>query len=421
MVPPRRQQPGEDAKKASRKPAKPTKSSKSGTQKKQEAMSSAGPSASSSPTPTFAATPKEQQSILDTFVRAFPLLLGHGVDQEVLLRTLQEVKSHLYNRDFLAAFGQESYLEAYAARWSPSRAWGYTTILGEVLIDARKKGYISSSEEEDNVSAVCLGGGAGAELVALGMAVAIINNRAETLHLQADDGEESNRAAKSKCLKLDVKLVDIAAWQDVVSLLHGALKTPPVLSAYASAAAKAANRPIVQAEELSFTFTQVDVLKLSFDALTQLVEGVKLITIMFTLNELYSTSLSDTQAFLLSLTSLTAPGTLLLVVDSPSSYSQVKLAGKDKTYPMHYLLDVTLLSMAKGAQDDDGAASFVGSSAAPLDLGEGDKSPIIEDNTEPMWEKIMEDQSRWFRVPQSLRYPLELENMRCQIHLFLRK
>jgi 25S rRNA (uracil2843-N3)-methyltransferase len=36
------------------------------------------------------------------------------------------------------------------------------------------------------------------------------------------------------------------------------------------------------------------------------------------------------------------------------------------------------------------------------------------------WEKIHEDESRWFRLASTLQYPIELENMRMQLHLYRR-
>jgi 25S rRNA (uracil2843-N3)-methyltransferase len=36
------------------------------------------------------------------------------------------------------------------------------------------------------------------------------------------------------------------------------------------------------------------------------------------------------------------------------------------------------------------------------------------------WEKIHEDESRWFRLNSALEYPMELENMRMQVHLYRR-
>lgn len=40
--------------------------------------------------------------------------------------------------------------------------------------------------------------------------------------------------------------------------------------------------------------------------------------------------------------------------------------------------------------------------------------------TPPDWVKLEASDARWFRVPEELRYPIPLENMRYQIHLYQR-
>jgi 25S rRNA (uracil2843-N3)-methyltransferase len=115
---------------------------------------------------------------------------------------------------------------------------------------------------------------------------------------------------------------------------------------------------------------------------------------MFTLNELYSTSMSKTQNLLSHITGSTRPGTFLLVVDSPGSYSTVSLNGTEKKYPMQWLLDYTLL---------------------------GPPKKVESDSTDAKWEKVIDESSRWFRLPEGLNYPIELENMRYQIHLYRRR
>jgi len=111
---------------------------------------------------------------------------------------------------------------------------------------------------------------------------------------------------------------------------------------------------------------------------------------------LYSTSLSLTQKFLLNLTSTLSTGAMLLVVDSPGSYSTITLNGAEKKYPMQWLLDHTLLTQA-------------------------DRDPTgKKKEMDAKWEKVHEDESRWFRLSPDLRYPIELENMRMQVHLYRR-
>lgn len=109
---------------------------------------------------------------------------------------------------------------------------------------------------------------------------------------------------------------------------------------------------------------------------------------MFTLNELYSTSVPKTQRLLKNLTASMREGAYLLVVDSPGSYSTVAINGVEKKYPMQWLLDHTLLG----------------------------RHPETA-----LWEKVLTNESQWFRLPEGLEYPLELENMRYQIHLFRRR
>jgi len=71
------------------------------------------------------------------------------------------------------------------------------------------------------------------------------------------------------------------------------------------------------------------------------------------------------------------------------SYSEVQLGqgadSKTKQYPMKWLLDHTLQQVAQSK-----------------------------------WKKHVADDSRWFRLDPSLKYPIDLENMRYQIHLYQR-
>lgn len=306
--------------------------------------------------------PKElQQKCLDIFKRA----LWTGPED---IAALQEVKGHLYNRDFLKAFGSEHYLRAYALRWSAARALGYLQVFGgieEHLLDCG----------DDLLKVLAVGGGAGAELVALAGRL----NRS---------GSDNAAGDQQTSIKLD--LVDIAAWQQVAESLANACNTPVELSKYASAAAREANVPFVPAGRLHTQSEQANVLDWDGQMVVSKTGPMDLVTIMFTLNELYSTSVPKTQRFLSYLTAAMHHGALLLIVDSPGSYSTVAINGAEKKYPMQWLLDHTLL---------------------------GPKA----DEARPMkWEKLVEHESKWFRLPDGLRYPIELENMRYQMHLYRR-
>jgi 25S rRNA (uracil2843-N3)-methyltransferase len=295
---------------------------------------------------------------------------------------LQEVKGHLYNRDFATAFGKNEYLETYAARWSASRALGYADLFWDLraLLWSQVEGETDGGEEPKIRKVVCLGGGAGAELVALAGVQKMLSNETE-------DGATLSR--------MIVEAVDIADWTSVVNQLTKHVTQPPPLSKYASAAVQAANTSLIDSNTFNVSNHQFDILNADASKLSAMMKDATLVTLMFTLNELYSTSVSLTQKFLLNLTLSVSTGALLLVVDSPGSYSSVMLNGAEKEYPMQWLLDYTLLNQA------------------------GDKVKD-KDREDAKWEKIHTDESRWFRLAETLKYPIELENMRMQLHLYRR-
>ncbi|KAF2202800.1 hypothetical protein GQ43DRAFT_439437 [Delitschia confertaspora ATCC 74209] len=306
------------------------------------------------------------QLLLNIFKNSFTERLESDINP-----LLQEVKGHLYNRDFLTAFGRNDYLEAYAARWSPSRALGYLQVFSDLSEHIWTNSEVLPEEESSPHKIVCLGGGAGAEVVALGGYSNLLK-----------------RADKTPCKrKLDVVAVDIADWSSIVQRLHEGAVTEPPISKYATAAAKAANASLTDPESFTVSFNQSDVLNVPFPELAPVMEDASLITLLFTLNELYSSSISLTQKFLLNLTAFVKKGTLLLVVDSPGSYSSVSLNGTEKKYPMQWLLDHTLLRVGDKGED-------------------------------PVWTKVLDCESKWFRLPPNLQYPIDLEHMRYQLHLY---
>lgn len=325
--------------------------------------------------------PETQQLVLNLFRNSFSERLDSDIQP-----LLQEVKGHLFDRNFKDAFGREDYLEAYAARWSPSRALGYLGVLWRMresldLVQASEHDANESGETPQKTwKVVCLGGGAGAEIGTFG-----------GLHRLLSDDHKEREEGQPK--DFEVVAIDSAAWGNVVDQLTEHITTPPPVSKYASAAVKAANRPLAEPAAFKTTFYQHDLLTVDSDTLATTLQGANLVTLMFTLNELYSASIPLTQQFLLRMTESLSPGAMLLVVDSPGSYSTVTLNGADKSYPMQWLLDHTLLADTSGGKSKE---------------------------EERLWEKVQEDDSRWFRLDDRLEYPIELENMRMQLHLYRR-
>lgn len=362
---------------------------------------------------TDSAAPKEslvpiklQQLLLNTFRDTF----SGVIDSDGFNQSLQDVKGALYDRDFRRAFGNEEYLDVYSARWSPSRSLCYASILldlQEQLEDILPRDQIAqsnaSSKTATNASSkssstppsrvISIGGGA-AETIAFGGFL-----KHQTTPPVTETASESADKAMASLTLSDVKtniellLVDIASWENVVNKLHHGLTTPPPISKYASAAAKEANSSLIRPEDFTTKFLEYDVLTMSPIQLGELF-GKKpvFVTLFFTLNELYTASISKTTAFLLHITSVLPSGSLLLVVDSPGSYSETKVGTEEKKYPMKFLLDHTLIETQKSRGKE----------------------------SVPDWVKIHSEDSQWFRLPETLRYPIQLENMRYQVHLYRR-
>lgn len=320
-------------------------------------------------------TPLElQQLLLNIFKDTLALS-----KQPDLQSTVQEVKGHLYRRDFQSAFGKEEYLKAYAGRWSPSRALAYVEIFNSPEMQPLWYTGKTAEPPPPTPKVICIGGGAGAEVVAL---AGLIN-----LH----DAQE----------KLSMVAVDLADWSNILITLEQSITSPPSASRYAlpstavtgSAPTRAASSPLVDRDALALEFNHSDILNMPEPEMRLLLGDVTLITLLFTLNELFSTSINKATGLLLTLTDVVAPGTMLLVVDSPGSYSEVSL-GKSKAlkqYPMVWLLNHVLLETTR---------------ASP--------------KASSKWENMVSDGSRWFRVNEKLKYPLPLENIRYQIHLYRR-
>ncbi|KAJ5938059.1 hypothetical protein N7454_004401 [Penicillium verhagenii] len=362
-----------------------------------------------------------QQLLLDVFKTALlasPASTEANTSSEPQFESLdikaliQTIKSHLYQRDFDSAFTEagEDHLRAYALRWSASRALGYAGLFKGVLSWMRQQDGV---DQNSGPRVVCLGGGAGAEIVALAAAwrqlddldkdkaaVASLSEQAEGLSLE--EGAPAS-AGSARAHKRSIAAVDIADWSSVVKRLAGTL-TSAAVPAPSTSKHKA---PLLAAGgEVDVGFHRVDLLGLPEGELKDVVLGGAehavspsslLVTLMFTLNELFSTSMPKTTAFMLRLTEILKPGAVLLVVDSPGSYSTLKLGKpgpdgvqQERNYPMKFLLDHTLISVAKG-----------------------------------QWELVYTQDSRWWRrdAPR-LMYDVGdgagLEDMRFQVHIYRR-
>ncbi|MCJ1228635.1 hypothetical protein MMC12_005296 [Toensbergia leucococca] len=374
-----------------------------------------------------------QQKVLDIFRHTFSDCFDDNLPS-----TIQHVKQHLFNRDFDKAFGSEDFLHAYALRWSSSRTLAYMDLfcnlphLSHIFqsitrltsLDSGKLEQPSVCSDQDPPDAhvdsefnsvakanpassnriTCLGGGAGAEIIAIAGYLHYLRNSThagDAVAFNHQTTSESIASLRNSPQSIAVTAIDIADWSEVVHKLYGGATTIPSLSKYASSMSKAASFALIDPSLYKVYFQRDDVLNIQLERLAEAVKETALVTFMFTLNELYNTSITRTTNLLLTLTLLLEPGTLLLVVDSPGSYSTVSIgkssdaehAPTEKKYPMQWLLDHTLLE-----------ASTIGSSARSSQGGQ--------------WEKLDSYDSKWFRSPKGLKYPIEIEDVRYQAHLY---
>ena len=337
-----------------------------------------------------------------------------GEENQLDLKPLiQTIKSHLYNRDFDSAFtdADEELLRAYALRWSATRALGYAGVFKAVLKLLDFGQSLSDDRGTKGKQIVCIGGGAGAEIVALGGAWRDLTASIST-NSEEEGGEGEGKVGLDK-VDLTVTAVDIADWSSVVDRLDTTMRSSRVSSL------KSHPAPLIQQQQqppsmketdngednksngkFNVNFHRADILTLPENDLAHLYNPQQktdtvMVTLMFTLNELFSTSMAKATGFLLRTTDAVQPGTLLLVVDSPGSYSSLKLGGGTKTgterqYPMKFLLDHTLLTVATGK-----------------------------------WERVLSQDSRWWRRDASrlchdVGEGAGLEDMRFQVHLYRR-
>ncbi|KAM3488203.1 hypothetical protein MY3957_008494 [Beauveria namnaoensis] len=344
------------------------------------------------PSPLPSLSIPQQQRLLNHFAAAFASALSDAN----LPQRLQAIKQALYRRDFAAAFGREDHLAAYAARWSPTRALCYAAVFQHHLaphLDSSSTSSSSPSLSQSSAAAaattttitkmICVGGCA-AEHVAFASYLAHHHHQQQQQH-----------AARGS-----LTLLDSAPWAGVASTMQATLTTPLPLSKHASAAATAAaaNAPpllstpahlrlrVLQQDALELTETQwADVMTANDDednAATAVV-----VTLLFTLNELYTSGgVGKTTRFLGALEAALPDGALLLVVDSPGSYSEAAVGKDRKKYPMQWLLHHTLTGRA-GARERE-------------------------------WTRLESHDSLWFRLSDQLTYPIQLENMRYQLHLY---
>jgi 25S rRNA (uracil2843-N3)-methyltransferase len=352
---------------------------------------------------------QHQQLILDTIRATFP-----AVDEfNTLIPVLREVREALEQQDYCKAFGTEEFLEAYTIRWSPSRALAVANVLAWTCSEKRDVAWIQQflhNNRQKPSKIVCIGRG-GSDLLAC---VALLKHSHQN-KLDAIPRPESSSANGTTqdgisittshpepdyndSAMVDLNLIDRHVWSGIVTKLHHTLTTTPTLPKYATAKAHAANVSAIPSQALNLSVNHLDILESGDTDLRAMIGPVPaLITLFYTLHELYSISISKTTAFLLRLTLAAPKGSLLLIVDSPGADAALPGSsnkGQEKKYPLEWLFYQALLPP---------------------------KSTDLEDREQPAWKKIVESgHEKEYKLPAGLRFPGSLENTRFQVHLLER-
>lgn len=339
-----------------------------------------------------------QQLVLNIIKDTFPA----SQDFDALKPLLGQIKDALLESPYETALRTEEFREGYTIRWSPSRALMYSNVLLDICDEFGDSLWAEQllREGSDAPSKVlCFGGSAG-ELMAL----------ASVLRYRRADATGKSSAASMlppspssplPVTLLKLHLVDTVDWSGVVSKLTTGVTTAPQLSKYASAAARARNASFLTPDALTIKCTKTELLDLSLEDLRSVTgSDVTLLTLFFTLNNFYNSSIKRTTAFLRNLSAVVSKGCLLLVIDACEATATAGAAtadsGERKAYPINWLLDNALLPPIQVAVEDGPAP-------------------------EPAWEKLVDDENRLCKLPEKgLNYPAGLENLKVQVHVFRR-
>ena len=330
-----------------------------------------------------------QQLILDIFRVTFPA----SQESADLKPLLSQINDALLQGSYQTAFRTEESREGYAIRWSPSHALVHANVLEQVCDEHGDSPWVEQLlgyGSDAPAKVICFGGGA-ADFMA--MAGLLRHRRADAA---GTPSAESSPSSPPPSPLLDLHLIDAVDWSGVVSKLTTGLATPPELSKYASAAARARNVSFLSPQALRTRCTQTQVLDLTQEDLRSIIDpDVTLVTLLFTLNDLYKTSIRRATSFLLKLSAAVSKGCLLLVVDAHNASSTADSIedAQAEAYPMSWLLDKALLRNQVMVED----------------------ALVLKRE----WENIMGDTNRIFKFPKKgLSYPAGLENLKIQVHLF---
>ncbi|KAF9285872.1 hypothetical protein BGZ68_003405 [Mortierella alpina] len=330
--------------------------------------------------------------------------------------TLQTIKTHFFERNYDAVFQNPEHLPVYSARYAPSRALCYYHLFREHPV-------LMKTLEGGPSTVLCIGSGAGSELVGIAAAMVHANPALKTKKKKSStekkdrdnkdmskekEKDSSSGTVETKLHEDGEKAAPQLAEGDNTLGLEGLTvsETEPSATSVSTTTptaedSTAVSKPVkksklnkhqvtivmqdyvdwssilVPMERVKGCETEVgNVLDLS-EGLLQRVAKADLITFMFVLNELFQDK-KRTMLLVAKIVAAMPKGAHMLVVDSAGSFSNLKVG--ERTYMVYMLLDHL------------------------KDL-----------------EIVYQDDATWYRCPPSLTYPLKLENMRHFVRIYKRR
>lgn len=320
--------------------------------------------------------------ILHLFHRLFQ---ANFTDTLELQSTIQAVKTDLYHREYLDAFDDDAKRLAYLIRWSSLRALSYASLMSSMtpIVEMISEYIIDEDDEFEDCQCLLIGGGASAEIVAL----AAIYGRMKEFCSTRDK-------------PFQVNVMDISDWAGIVTEVTREINTLGWI------------RQVPEAREQQFitNYLKNDVLTYFDEAPAGAnpisLANQKLITLLFTTNELFQEDKAKSIRFFQRMNDECTPGTLLFIAESAGSYSNIKIGTKE--FPVFFMIDM-LLSNKKSELKKAGS-------------GKKSKQPEAYDGA---WELVESSDSCWYRVDKpsqdfysSRLQNIKLENMRFFFRLY---
>lgn len=269
---------------------------------------------------------------------------------------LKAVKQSLFTRDYMSVFLNSAlYLAVYSMEYVPTRALCYhhlfvhgCPIIREVIMGrhkvkqmellrrrasrklAAKADSVPISYQSNSTNILCVGAGAGSELVAL--IKTIYSDPVSSLFIEDSSkltwSDFERQVDHSAASSVNLHLYDIADWSQLLHALSKPIDTLILSKQWGD-------------RKCSTKFHQLDVL--SEDAMMPTspfyseLSTSDLVTFMFVLNELFSVSKSKTVNLLTQMVRQIALGSCILVVESAGSISEIQV-GKQNLM-LYNLLD----------------------------------------------------------------------------------